>query len=123
MTPFPEPWTVTLVRSEACHFCDDAQEVLRELARDHPIHLAVVPIDSPAGRALVAAHRPAMNPLVLVDGAFFSAGRFPRKKFLRMLLGGRGGRGVVGRLRGGASQGSAPRGAAPGAVPAAAPGR
>lgn len=86
MNPFPEPYEVTLVHSPACHFCDDAQEVLRELALDHPVHLTVVSIDSPQGRALVAAHRPAMNPLVLVDGAFFSAGRFPRKKFLRMLL-------------------------------------
>ena len=87
--PFAEPYEVTLVHSPACHFCDEAQESLRELARDHPVHLTVVPIGSPAGRALVAAHRPAMNPLVLVDGAFFSSGRFPRKKFLRMVLGGR----------------------------------
>jgi hypothetical protein len=89
VNPFPEPYEVTLVHSAACHFCDDAQEALRELALDHPIHLTVVPIDSPQGRTLVAAHRPAMNPLVLVDGAFFSAGRFPRRKFLRLLLAGR----------------------------------
>lgn len=85
--PFPEPHEVTLVHSPACHFCDEAQEVLRELAMDHPIHLTVVPIDSPAGQALVTAHRPAMNPLVLLDGGFFSSGRFPRKKFLRTVLG------------------------------------
>jgi hypothetical protein len=94
--PFPEPHAVTLVHSPACHFCDEAQDVLRELALDHPIHLTVVPIDSAAGRGLVAAHRPAMNPLVLVDGAFFSAGRFPRKKFLRRVLGVPGERGRAG---------------------------
>jgi len=33
----------------------------------------------------VAVHRPAMNPLVLVDGAFFSSGRLPRKKLITLL--------------------------------------
>ena len=36
-------------------------------------------------RALVAEHHPAMNPLVLVDGEFFSAKRLPRKKLTKAL--------------------------------------
>jgi len=30
--------------------------------------------------ALLATHRPAMNPLVLLGGQYFSAGRLPRRK-------------------------------------------
>ena len=81
----PRPVAVTLVHSPACHFCDDAQEVLADLAASFAIEVSVVEIDSAVGRTLVAVHRPAMNPLVLVDGAFFSSGRLPRKKLLRLL--------------------------------------
>ena len=34
---------------------------------------------------LVAEHRPPLSPLVLVDGAYFSAGRLPRKKLAKLL--------------------------------------
>jgi hypothetical protein len=56
-----------------------------DLGREYPIRVDRVEADSAAGQALVGAHRPAMFPLVLVDGAFFSAGRLPRRK-LRALL-------------------------------------
>lgn len=83
----PEPRIeITLVHSEACHFCDDALEALTLMAHDHPVQLRVVPIDSPDGAALVAQHRPGMNPLVLVDGQYFSSGRLPRKKLLKHLM-------------------------------------
>ena len=80
-----EATKVTLVHSPACHFCDDAEEALYELSKDYPIDLSVVAIDSALGATLVAVHRPAMNPLVLVDGAFFSSGRLPRKKLIALL--------------------------------------
>jgi len=81
----PRPVAVTLVHSPACHFCDDAQEVLAELGEAFAIEVSVVEIDTPLGATLVAVHRPAMNPLVLVDGAFFSSGRLPRKKLIKLL--------------------------------------
>lgn len=83
--PTPPPVAVTLVHSEACHFCDDAEAALVELRREFAIELTVVSIDSPVGSALVAVHRPAMNPLVLVDGRYFSSGRLPRKKLVALL--------------------------------------
>ena len=81
----PEATKVTLVHSPACHFCDDAEEALHELSKDYPIDLWVVSIDSALGATLVAVHRPAMNPLVLVDRQFFSSGRLPRKKLIKLL--------------------------------------
>lgn len=76
---------VTVVHAPACHFCHDAEEALAVLARDFPLVVRSVGIDTDEGRALVAEHRPAMNPLVLVDGSFFSAGRLPRKKLTKAL--------------------------------------
>jgi hypothetical protein len=45
----------------------------------------VVALESDEGLLLTAKHRPAMNPLVLIDGRFFSAGRLPRKKLTALL--------------------------------------
>lgn len=77
---------VTLVESEACHFCEDALRALDDLARDHDFVLDIVELRSPAGQALAQRHRPALTPLVLVDGEFFSHGRLPRRKLARLLI-------------------------------------
>ena len=76
---------VTVVHAPACHFCEDAQDALAQLAHEVPLEVDVVDSDSPRGRQLLAAHRAGMFPLVLLDGAFFSAGRLPRRK-LRAVL-------------------------------------
>lgn len=81
----PHRTAVTLVHSPACHFCDDAAAALAELATTHRIEVTTVALESAEGAELVARHRPGMNPLVLVDGEFFSSGRLPRKKLLRLL--------------------------------------
>jgi glutaredoxin len=81
----PRATEITLVHAEACHFCTDAGEVLDDLERNFAIDVRTVKADSDEGRALVAVHRPAMSPLVLVDGQFFSHGRLPRKKLIRLL--------------------------------------
>jgi glutaredoxin len=80
-----EPAQVTVVTAPACHFCDDAQAALAELAIAHPLEVRLVDADSADGQALVARYRAGMFPLVLVDGAFFSAGRLPRRKLARLL--------------------------------------
>lgn len=79
------PVPVTVVHAEACHLCDDAVEALAELSTTLPLEVRVVELESAEGASLVAVHRPAMNPLVLVDGAYFSAGRLPRKKLVKLL--------------------------------------
>ena len=79
------PTTITLVHSPACHFCTDAQAALTELGREFPIRVDLLAADSDAGQALIGAHRPAMFPLVLLDGVRFSAGRLPRRKLRTQL--------------------------------------
>jgi hypothetical protein len=79
--------TITLVHAPACHLCEDAQAALAELSREVPIDVELVAADSDAGRALVAVHRPGMFPLALLDGAYFSTGRLPRRKLRAKLAG------------------------------------
>ena len=79
------PTTITLVHTPACHSCTDAQTALTELGREFAIRVDLVAADSDVGQALIGAHRPAMFPLVLLDGRYFSVGRLPRRK-LRALL-------------------------------------
>lgn len=77
---------LTLVTAPGCHFCEDAHRAVTGLI-DHgaAIELEVVQATSPLGLALLAEHRPAMNPLVLIDRRYFSAGRLPRRKLQALL--------------------------------------
>ena len=94
--PQGSPTSVTVVHAEACHFCDDAEQALALLAEEFPLAVTVIEVDSAEGRRLVGAHRPAMNPLVLLDGAYFSSGRLPRKKLTRLLEARAASRGAAG---------------------------
>lgn len=71
---------VIVVHAAACHFCADALEALAEIGCRFPMRVDLVEADSARGLALVAAYRPGMFPLVLLDGALFSSGRLPRRK-------------------------------------------
>ncbi len=79
------PAQITVVESEACHFCADAQHVLSGLAATFPLTVDTVDVRTAAGRDLMTRHRAAMSPLVLLDGAFFSSGRLPRRKLTKVL--------------------------------------
>lgn len=76
---------ITLVGAPACHFCEDARAALAEFGHDYELDVDEVDAESDVGADLVARHRPAMFPLVLVDGLFFSVGRLPRGKLRRLL--------------------------------------
>jgi hypothetical protein len=83
--PTTAPTVITVVHSPACHFCDHAQDALAALAAEYPIEVELVDAREPRGQVLVTAHRVGMLPLVLIDEAFFSAGRLPRRKLRRLL--------------------------------------
>lgn len=85
--PVFEPVRITVVDSEACHFCEDAHRALAALGANYPLAVDTVDARSEAGRALMARHRAPMNPLVLLDGTFFSSGRLPRRKLEKLLKG------------------------------------
>ncbi len=82
------PLKVTLVQSPACHYCADAHAALKQLTADgHALEVTTLDVRAPAGQDLMRQHGAAMSPLVLVDGAFFSQGRLPRRKLTQLLQG------------------------------------
>ncbi|MFS0703285.1 glutaredoxin [Cellulomonas sp. 179-A 9B4 NHS] len=76
---------ITVVQVSACHYCAEAEQTLQDLAADFDFEVVRVPVLSAHGQQLVALHRPAMAPLVLLDGVFFSAGRLPAKRLAALL--------------------------------------
>ena len=87
---------LTLVTAPGCHFCEDAHRAVTGLIENGAaIEMEVVQATSPLGLALLAEHRPAMNPLVLIDRRYFSAGRLPTRK-LQALLARRAGSPIAG---------------------------
>lgn len=84
-TASTEPSRITVVESEACHFCDDARRALSDLATRYPLTVATVDVRTGPGLRLMHVHRASMSPLVLVDGEFFSQGRLPRRKLVELL--------------------------------------
>jgi hypothetical protein len=77
--------SILLVTSPGCHLCEDARTGLAELAAAFAVDVREADALSPEGATAVERHRPAMWPLVLVDGTFFSSGRLPRAKLRRVL--------------------------------------
>ncbi len=71
---------IVIVSSPACHLCVDARHALDELGREFPFVVREVSSDSVEGREIMHAHRPALQPAILVDGRLFSIGRLPRRK-------------------------------------------
>ena len=76
---------VTVVHAPACHFCDDAQQALAAFATQFAFSVELVDAEEPRGAALMATHGAPMYPLILIDAAFFSSGRLPRKKLRKLL--------------------------------------
>ena len=84
--PLLGPPQVTVVESPSCHYCADAHQALNRLAEDgHTFEVTTLDVRDPAGQDLMRRHGAGMSPLVLVDGAFFSQGRLPRRKLARQL--------------------------------------
>jgi glutaredoxin len=81
----PASIQATLVTSEACHFCEDAQELLTEMSREHPISVRLVDMLSDEGRQLAVAHRMPFPPLLLLNGEAFGHGRISRRKLTKHL--------------------------------------
>jgi hypothetical protein len=76
-TPVPR---ATLLTSSACHLCEDAHLELGRRAERGELSLEVVAAESEEGLRLVAAHRPGMFPLVLLDGRPVGHGRLSRRR-------------------------------------------
>ena len=79
------PPSVTLLVTTGCQYCEDARAELTARADRGELELDIVSVESAYGRVLQTTHRPAMVPLVLIDGERFSVGRLPRRKLDRSI--------------------------------------
>jgi hypothetical protein len=66
------------VHNPTCGRCRRARAALAAFARDHPVLIDPVDVDSRDGVRLVRAYRPRRLPLVLVAGQYFGSGRVTR---------------------------------------------
>ena len=81
----PAPLKVTYVTAPACHLCDHGRQVLAELRARLPLDVAEIDLDSAAGRQLLATHRFAFPPAVIVDGRLIAHGRLSARRLARLL--------------------------------------
>ncbi|WP_324649972.1 glutaredoxin [Georgenia sp. H159] len=85
MTTQSTTTVVTVVQAPACHFCEDAAQVLADLAGRFALEVRTLGRDTIEGRRLIIRHRATMAPLVLVDGEYFSSGRLHRRRLEKLL--------------------------------------
>lgn len=85
MTETTDGPTVTVVHTWAGPVDREAGYLLAGLVPDHRVTVELVDAAGPRGRALVEQHHVDAFPLVLVDGSFFSTGRLPRGRLMRLL--------------------------------------
>lgn len=76
---------VTYVTAPACHYCEHGRTVLAELAERIPLEVREVALDSDEGRRLLATHRFAFPPAVIVDGRLVAHGRLSARRLARLL--------------------------------------
>lgn len=79
------PARVTVVTAPGCPFYAGVVNALDKLAERHDLTVIEVLAQTPAGVVLVDEFRPAMMPLVLVDGAYFSEGVLPVERLENQL--------------------------------------
>src|SRR5439155_152448 len=66
---------VTLLTRPDCRHCDDAKRILDELAREYPLQLATLDIDSAAGQQLALNGGLLFPPGIVLDERPFCYGR------------------------------------------------
>lgn len=76
---------VTLLTKAQCALCDDAKATLSRLARDYPIVIETVDLDSPLGEQLALRGGVLFPPGIFLDDQPFSYGRLSEKKLRRKL--------------------------------------
>ena len=76
---------VTLLTAEGCHYCARARQVVALLARDWPLAVTEVPMDTPEGAAMALRDGIAFPPGIYLDGALVGYGRLSEGKLRRRL--------------------------------------
>lgn len=76
---------VTVLTRQDCAFCDQAKEILVALAKEYPLTVLEVEMDSPAGGEMAERGGVMFPPGIFLGGESFSYGRLSEKKLRREL--------------------------------------
>lgn len=85
MATSTNPIRVTLLTKAQCGFCDDAKAILSRLARDYPLVIETLDLESPAGERLARRGGVLFPPGIFLDDRPFSYGRLSEKHLRREL--------------------------------------
>ena len=80
-----DPIDLLMVTSEACHFCEAAQELIAALSDEYPIRLRAVDILAAEGHQIMRHNRVPFPPALLVAGEFHGYGRISERRLRRHL--------------------------------------
>lgn len=80
-----KPINVLVLTQEDCAFCEQAQYLLRRLAREYNLAIATLDITTPGGEALAVESGILFPPGIFLDGEPFSYGRPSERKLRREL--------------------------------------
>ncbi len=76
---------VRLLIAPQCGFCDDAKAILERVAKDYPLTVETVALDSPEGEQLALQGNILFPPGLFLDGEPFSYGRLSERKLRQEL--------------------------------------
>lgn len=74
---------VLVLTQDNCDFCDAAKAMLDRLAREYPLAIETLPLDSAAGQSLAEQGGILFPPGILIEGQAFSYGRPSERKLRR----------------------------------------
>ncbi len=76
---------VTLLTADGCHYCERAREVLARLAKEWPLEMQELPIESEVGAAMALRDGVAFPPAIYLNGQLVGYGRLSEGKLWRRL--------------------------------------
>ncbi len=80
-----EKLDVLILVQEGCHFCEDAQELLDCLAREYPLHIRTLGVETPEGEGIALQSGLLFPPGILLQGRPFCYGRPSEGKLRRAI--------------------------------------
>ena len=76
---------VTVLTQADCALCDHAKRVLTSVARDVPLTVEEIALDSPEGRRMATEGTVLFAPGIFIDGQPFGYGRLSERKLRKAL--------------------------------------
>lgn len=77
--------TILILTQAHCGFCEQARDILEQLAREYCLAISTLDMNSPQGQKLALRGGLLFPPGILIEGEPFSYGRLSERKLRREL--------------------------------------